>query len=171
MEGSSASLKDIFTSSPASKLAVGSQRQRPTKYMANITRAELYEHYCHWHFCNSEGSAASASTFRRVWLANWKGILRVRHKTQHSRCTECSRISTLLRRADTEDEKATLFATHEAHLNTIFADRSTDDRASQLSAQSCKLGCTLSGRLLKIDIDGMDQSKYKCPRNYEAPFK
>lgn len=30
------------------------------------------------------------------------------------------------------------------------------------------MGCALEGRVLKIDIDGMDQAKFKVPRNLEA---
>lgn len=37
-----------------------------------------------------------------------------------------------------------------------------------LVEESCKVGCALEGRVLKIDIDGMDQAKFKVPRNLEA---
>ena len=54
------------------------------------------------------------------------------------------------------------------HLKCVFADRTSDERLNVLSVESGKRGCTISGRILKIDIDGMDQSKFKCPRNLSS---
>ena len=51
------------------------------------------------------------------------------------------------------------------HLKSMFADRDLEMRANKLSEASCAAGCSVSGRMLKIDIDGMDQAKFKAPRN------
>ena len=47
----------------------------------------------------------------------------------------------------------------------MFADRDLEERLDDISEASTKHACDMSGRLLKIDIDGMDQAKYKVPRN------
>jgi hypothetical protein len=67
--------------------------------------------------------------------------------------------------ASTDEERQQLALQHAAHMQLVFADRSTDDRSSKLSLQSCAAGNVLPGRLIKVDIDGMDQSKFRCPRN------
>ena len=38
-------------------------------------------------------------------------------------------------------------------------------RTNKLSEASCSAGCVPGGRVLKIDMDGMDQAKFKAPRN------
>ena len=43
----------------------------------------------------------------------------------------------------------------------MFADRDLEERLDDISDASTKHACDMSGRLLKIDIDGMDQAKYK----------
>ena len=63
---------------------------------------------------------------------------------------------------------APLEAELDNHLKCVFADRTSDERLNVLSVESCKRGATISGRILKIDIDGMDQSKFKCPRNVSS---
>ena len=53
---------------------------------------------------------------------------------------------------------------YKQHLDEQYADRAVDARLNTQSEQSCASGCALGARILKIDIDGMDQSKFKCPR-------
>ena len=52
-------------------------------------------------------------------------------------------------------------------LSLIFADRRTDDKQNMLAAASCRRGCQMQGRILRIDLDGMDQSAYTCPTNVD----
>ena len=47
----------------------------------------------------------------------------------------------------------------------MFADRDTEMKLDSLSEASCQEKCTFNGRILKIDIDGMDQAKFRVPRN------
>ena len=47
----------------------------------------------------------------------------------------------------------------------MFADRDLEMRTNKLSEASCSAGCVPGGRVLKIDMDGMDQAKFKAPRN------
>ena len=47
----------------------------------------------------------------------------------------------------------------------VFADRATDERANKLSRMSLQRGSQQVGRIVKIDLDGMDQAKFMIPRN------
>jgi len=120
-----------------SRLPVEAQSARPPKWLANVTRSQLFFQYEHWHLTHLEGAAASMSTFRRVWVERWRGIIRIRHQGQHSKCTECCRLARRRQLADTAAELQDIAVDHQQHLSVIFADRSTDDRANVLSAQSC----------------------------------
>jgi hypothetical protein len=55
--------------------AAGTKGQLPVKWLPNTTRNELYAQYTHWHLTACEGEAASLSTFRSVWITNWRGTI------------------------------------------------------------------------------------------------
>ena len=57
---------------------------------------------------------------------------------------------------------------HRAHIADMFTDRSIDKRTTFVSVESCRAGTKLEPRLLHIRIDGMDQSKYRVPRNLDS---
>jgi hypothetical protein len=150
------------------RLAEDAKKDLPTKWIAHVERQELYERYCFWHLSNCEGAAASMTTFRRVSI-EWKGILKIRAPRQHAQCHECARLSALRCKAETDAEKNDLQEAREEHLKAIFADRSTDDKANAMARLSARPGSNISSaRVLKIDLDGMDQSKFRIPRNVSA---
>jgi hypothetical protein len=76
----------VMTEDFMSRMAVGAARMLPVKWLANTTRTELFAQYQFWHLSNCQGEVASTSTFRQVWMHHWRGTIRIRHKTQHSRC-------------------------------------------------------------------------------------
>ena len=47
----------------------------------------------------------------------------------------------------------------------MFADRDLEGQMNRLSEASTDDKCTFAGVVLNIDLDGMDQSKFKVPRN------
>ena len=49
-------------------------------------------------------------------------------------------------------------------MQRVFADRKTDAKQNNLAMLSTTQGHYLAGPLLKLDLDGMDQAKFKCPR-------
>jgi hypothetical protein len=138
---------------PAFHVAAGTRAHLPVKWLGHVSHAELFDRYKHWHLVNAEGPVASESTFRAVWKREWRGILRIRSKRQHAQCHECASISYLRSKVETEEEKQKLSQRHDDHLKVIFADRSTDDKLNALAR-------TL--RIVKIDIDGMDQATVYC---------
>jgi hypothetical protein len=74
------------------------------------------------------------------------------------------RLARLRQLASTPEEHLRIAIAHAEHMNLVFADRAADDRGNKLSQQSCSPGSLITGRAIKIDVDGMDQSKFKCPR-------
>jgi len=75
------------------------------------------------------------------------------------------RLSHMREKAETQDEKEDLLTRLSEHRRHIFADRAADARLSSL-AEVCNIpGSEMPARVLKIDLDGMDQSKFRCPRN------
>ena len=109
---------------------------------------------------------ASFSTFKRKWLSSWKHIIKVRSASQHARCSTCAKLDCALSKATGKEEKMALRQQKADHLRSMLADRHLERRLDMMSEESTKKDSMQGGgRLLKIDIDGMDQAKWRCPRN------
>jgi len=61
---------------------------RPQRWLAPTTLAELYDSYRVWNQEAAAESLACFSVFRRCWKSSWQGLLRVRRVSQHSRCED-----------------------------------------------------------------------------------
>jgi hypothetical protein len=107
--------------------------------------------------CNRTHSPviASMSTFLRVF-STWKRVLRIRALKQHARCNTCAIHTRELSLARTAAEKGKVKAKIQSHLSSMFADRALEQRLNGLSEAGADL--------LKLDIDGCDQSKFRLPR-------
>jgi hypothetical protein len=145
--------------------AICTTTKLPKRWIANIRLAQMYEEYVFWHKHSREGDPASDSTFRRVWKSSWRGVLRIRHVQQHARCTECSRLCAMREKAPTQDEKDDLMQKLMDHRKLVFADRRSDAHLDTLAAEGSQAGAHLTSTVLKIDLDGMDQAKFRVPRN------
>ena len=66
------------------------------------------------------------------------------------------------------EEKASIEKARDVHLASMFADRKLEARVNMLSESSTAEGCPFDGRILKCDLDGMDQAKFRVPRNVES---
>ena len=63
-------------------------------------------------------------------------------------------------------------AERQEHLRSMLADRDLERSLNIISENSSSDQCKLEGgRILKIDIDGMDQAKWTCPCNLESSKK
>ena len=144
---------------------VGLGKRLPRKWIGHCRLSQMFDEYTFWHSVHKEGEPASQSTFTRVWKKHWSGVVRIRHSHQHARCAECARLEAMRSKAETEEEKQDILASLAWHRDMIFADRASDARLSTSAEESCKLNSSVPYRVLKIDLDGMDQSKFRCPRN------
>ena len=141
--------------------------QRPTKWVEHMNMQEFYEIYL-MHCGIVNHSAASRKLFSQVYNDTWKSCLRIRSTAQHAKCATCQRLKQELKQATTTAAKNVVAVDYKKHLEEQFADRAVDQRLNLLSEQSTMAGCQLPSRVLKVDIDGMDQAKYRCPRNIDA---
>ena len=49
-----------------------------TRWLGHTTKQDLFEQYEHWHLCHGSGKPGGKTTFRRVWMARWRGIIKIR---------------------------------------------------------------------------------------------
>jgi hypothetical protein len=144
---------------------------RNPRFLPPCTLRDLYDQYTAQQAL-SDTVPASLSTFRRVWL-RWRPYLKIRGIRQHARCTECASLARwqqLARSKGDETEEKKVKAAQQKHIQDMFHDRSIEHRLQTVSEESCREGCRMPSnlRLLKMDIDGMDESKFALPRNIQA---
>jgi hypothetical protein len=96
----------------------------PVRWLGHTSKADLFEQYEHWHLSNGVGKAAGKTTFRRVWIEKWRGILKIRKQRQHAQCNVCAELALLRTKAQTDSEKRALQERRQHHLSMVFADRS-----------------------------------------------
>lgn len=83
-------------------------------------------------------------------------------------CPECAEFKEKRKKATLQSEREKVQAQYEAHLRLIFADRNTDEKQNMVARMSCRPNSVMQHRLLKLDLDGMDQAKFRIPRNISA---
>ena len=133
-----------------------------------MTWQEFYDlHHCH--FLGNEGgdsALAGMKSFRRVCGERWKHLICFRELGQHARCDTCAKLTKLRREYPDPQERNIASEAYKQHLNQMFDDRRLDARLTHLSELSTSGSCSVSS-ILHVRIDGMDQAKFKCPRNVD----
>ena len=71
------------------------------------------------------------------------------------------------RDANTKHEKAHWGAAHSDHISSMLADRRLDARLRCLAEMGFGRGVATES-IMYITIDGMDQAKFRCPRNLDS---
>ncbi len=133
--------------------------QKEARYLGACSTKDFYDTYCHF----AHGEAASESTFRRA-LKCWRNALKFRRVSQHAKCSTCARLHKLRKDATTAAERDAVRADLDKHLRAMFMDRAMDARYGKLSEESAR-GTVTTGTILSLAMDGMDQAKFKVPRN------
>ena len=107
----------------------------------------------------------SKSRLYEAWLT-WKKFMPHRNEGQGKRCRECALLDAEYAQATEAHEKQALAERKQRHVDEIAADRTVNVRGNLLSEKSAKKP-SKDGveQVLKITIDGMDQAKFRCPRN------
>ena len=141
------------------------------RWLPHMTMQELFKMYLFHGAPDSESKACKAkrTTFFRVFYKQgWSCIIKFRKVAQHARCETCARLSKQVRTAPLGSSQKAAEDALRAHRLRNFADRAVDFRLSQLSVLSAtKEGMAQPSRILHVRIDGMDQAKFKCPRNMD----
>ena len=141
--------------------ADGDRRFVPNKWLPPMSFADIV--FMHEVTCTDN---VSGSTLQRAWDTSWKGILKIRNAGQHGRCQRCAELTAARQAAIDDETKARVREEHAAHVNAVMADRAVSNRASAMSEHAARhLPHDGNNQIIKLTIDGMDQAKFKCPRN------
>ena len=92
-----------------------------------------------------------------------------RNVGQMKRCKECARLDEMKSQAITQEERNTVAALKAAHIKEVMADRAINVRGNRISELDAQRP-TADGhaQMVKLMLDGMDQAKFKVPRNLEG---
>ncbi len=154
------------------KLELKQIKDLETRYLAHGAVVEWYEHFQSWLQDLGTEEACSKATFYRTYKI-WASKLRFREVAQHMQCADCCKYKQFRKKAATESDRVAVQAGHQAHLQVMRLDRQLYKKISIQSELLAKPGTADCGRIpiteatLAICIDGMDQAKFRCPRNRE----
>ena len=159
---------EILRDNPA---AVAAQENLPQRWLPPMKLSELYDNYEFLYQAETVSShpAASRSVFYKIFKSRWRGVLRFRKHSQHSKCDHCVRYQMGRQKATTETERKQVQEAYRAHLGQVFRDRDLAAHYARHSELSNAPGSTIpaSQRTLYIQLDGMDQAKFSCPRGVD----
>ena len=124
-----------------------------------------------WHAYDLEiaGDKVSRDTFTKAFNRHWKKILVFKGEGQGVRCNVCADFDQERVNCSTKKERLEVDILKQKHLDRADADRSVNVRGNHLSKQPSTYDVKNQDQsVMKILIDGMDQSKFRTPRNLRA---
>ncbi len=143
--------------------------EQEVRYLAPGTVWELYEQFVTWvEDLASDRKPASWRTFYRVH-AKWKKVLKFRRDGQHQKCADCCRYREFRKNAHGSEMLLKLNKALSGHLQIMRKNRNLYKTMCMKSEMLARTGSTgnTSGAdaVLVICLDGMDQAKFRCPRD------
>ena len=130
---------------------------------------ELYEYYTS---CSGVYHAGR-TTFYEVFKSHWSKALKFRHLGQHARCSTCAKLGEMRLLANTREAKEHVQTMYDEHVTSVFKDRATMANLERLSAESTRARPGApeveadQNSVLHLCVDGMDQAKFRLPRNLQ----
>ena len=122
-----------------------------------------------WHAYETEKAGeekVSRDTFTKAFNRHWKRILIFKGEGQGVRCTLCAELDQSRLQCVSKKERQEIDLQKSMHLNRTDADRSVNVRGNKLSMQPSTYEAKNSQTaVMKILIDGMDQSKFRAPES------
>ena len=149
---------------PLAQAAVGLTTAIDRRFLPYMAWTELFEMY--QHHGNEAEERAGRSCFDKVFKDKWKDVLHIRGIEQHARCDQCAELLKRARGDPDPQVRADARKAYDAHINQMILDRTMDARITRLSELATMPGYAYSG-VLHVRIDGMDQAKFKIPRQLE----
>ena len=113
----------------------------------------------------AKDDAVCKTTLFRAWNCSWKNLLKFRNAGQGKRCKVCAALDEARSKASSTEERQQLIKEKMDHITEIKADRAINVRGNLQSEHDSVSGRTQGSEVLKITIDGMDQAKFRVPRN------
>ena len=88
------------------------------------------------------------------------------HLPAGKRCKTCARLDQERLQVVTTEERAAVAELKRVHICEVMNDRQVSIRGNRVAeADALAMKPDGFGQILKITIDGMDQAKFRCPRN------
>ena len=117
--------------------------------------------------CQELGSeSVSRNTLRSVWRSRWSKYIQFRSFGHGKRCDACARLDAQRTAATDPEEQLEIATLKQQHVDAVKADRLVSVRQNTITEQHAQHPTTDGFKQsIKITIDGMDQAKFKCPRN------
>ena len=144
----------------------GDQRTVPCQYLNPGCFEDLWLQY---EASTEPELRVSKSTLYKVWKQNWERVLRFRNVGQGKRCKVCARLDEERVQATTDEERMQIGRSKQEHIDEILADRAVTGRSIHIAEQDArKPNEDGHDKLMTITIDGMDQAKFKVPRNLSS---
>jgi hypothetical protein len=147
---------------PSARHGEGDKRYVPKRYLNPGCFEDLFS----MHQAAEGNDAVSRSTLLKCWNGSWKRFLDFRNIGQGNRCKVCATLDEERVSAVTPAEKAEVATEKAKHIDSVSSDRQCSVRGTLLAEKDARKP-TSDGvnQVMKITIDGMDQAKFKCPRN------
>ena len=165
-EGNSAyELITVEAEHPLFSLTVGLCGYAPKKYLTQGRFEDLFA----LHMIEKGHDAISRSTLRNCFKQRWEKYLRWRNAGQGKRCKVCAELDEMRSKASTNEEKLEYQQAKAQHVQEIKFDREVLSRSTRLAIEAARKP-SIDGyqQILKVVVDGMDQAKFKCPRNLKS---
>ena len=160
-------VSDIHHPIYALTVAVGNgenaQHVAPKRYLNETDLTGLWNLYSN---DDQVEQKVSRDTFTKAFKRHWQKLLNFKHADQGNRCQVCADLDEERRNLTTKSERQHLDVRKQLHLDRCEADRSINVRGNALSSNPATFKLANSSTsVMKIMIDGMDQAKFRCPRN------
>ena len=136
------------------------------RHLVRMVLDDLVAMHTHWTLRES----VSSETMRKG-LKRWSCVLVPRQREcTHKPCSYCAELELRRKAAACREELEVVARETAQHRDNVFADRRVYAYYSALSATATagKHLVAPEDSVLMITIDGMDQSKFLCPRNVQA---
>lgn len=138
-----------------------SNRWAPVKHL----NPQKFEDIFVLHQLQCGDASVSLATLRRCWNDRWSTHLKIRDVGQGKRCKICAELSEA-RQCAGPDTLDGILEQYRFHIDSVMADRNHSVRSNHISEEDAQStapdGAELVGKLV---VDGMDQAKFRCPRN------
>ena len=145
---------------------VNKQHVVPKRYLNESNLASL------WGLYTSDAKVAdkvSRDTFTKSFNRHWKKVLQFKGEGQGTRCSLCADMDEERKHCTSKEERLEIDIRKRRHFERHDADRSMNVRSNQLSSDPGTFQlANASTRVVKFMIDGMDQAKFRTPRNLAA---
>jgi hypothetical protein len=149
--------------STAINLPGSDKRSIPCQYLNPGTFEDLFLQY---ETSMEPAERVSKSTLFSVWKRNWCRVIRFRNVGQGKRCKLCAKLDEERAQATTEEERMLIGQRKQSHIDEILADRAVTGRTITMAERDASRPADDGhDQVIAITIDGMDQAKFRVPRN------